>query len=52
MANEPVVVWSCVIGGIGVILPVTLKPIVDHFEETEPPKIVPVNKVIEALKNN
>ena len=36
----------------GVILPVTLGPIVDHFEQTEPPKIVPVNKVIEALKNN
>jgi len=36
----------------GVILPVTLGPIVDHFEQTEPPKIVPVNKVVEALKNN
>jgi len=49
IVKEPIVFASCVIGGIGLILPAFVRPILDSMDSSEAVPQPSLNKVVEGM---
>eukprot|EP00884_Botryococcus_braunii_P022139 jgi/Botrbrau1/8609/Bobra.0196s0009.1 len=49
MHQEPIIVWSCLIGGVGILLPVVVPPIRESLSTRKSQQPPPIKQLIEDV---